>query len=159
MSVSKVNQHTVFVYGTLKKGQPNEYFMKEVIPGNEYIGEAKTAKNYPLVIAGIWNLPMLINKEGKGKNVHGELYRVNDEHLEHLDQFEGHPEFYERKEIHVTSLDDSKMRGSNIKCWAYFIKDDSKNEIKSTYLDKYDSNANHGLPYDNTENDEHPDKV
>lgn len=33
--------------------------------------------------------------------VKGELYRVNENGLKQLDQFEGHPDFYVRKEIEV----------------------------------------------------------
>ena len=31
----------------------------------------------------------------------GEVYQVNDDSLKRLDQFEGHPEFYERTEVEV----------------------------------------------------------
>lgn len=58
--------HKVFVYGTLKKGQPNEYFMN-IMENVEYLGVVETCTKYPLIIGGEWNLPMLLDLEGKGE--------------------------------------------------------------------------------------------
>lgn len=141
----------VFMYGTLKKGQPNEYFMNS-LPCIEYLGLAETCKKYPLIInRDQWNLPMLLNREEEGKAVKGEVYQVNDDSLKELDRFEGHPEFYERTEIEVELIKDSKV----VRCWTYFIKD-FKEDVQQEYLSHYDSTGDHGLEYDQRENDEHP---
>ncbi|XP_045208146.2 putative gamma-glutamylcyclotransferase CG2811 [Mercenaria mercenaria] len=146
--------HKVFVYGTLKKGQPNEYFMN-MIPSVEYLGTAETRTKYPLIIGGEWNLPMLLNREGEGKTVKGEVYRVDKDALERLDQFEGHPDFYERTEIDVNLTNDDEVL-STVKCWTYFIKDYSEKDVKQEHFSLYDSAGCHGLVYDARENDEHP---
>ena len=58
----------VFVYGTLKRGQPNHHLLENVENGKAtFIGEGKTEKKYPLIIASRCNLPFLLNVEGTGK--------------------------------------------------------------------------------------------
>jgi gamma-glutamylaminecyclotransferase len=47
--------------------------------------------------------------------IHGEVYRVDDLTLERLDQLEGHPDWYERKEVEILS-----DNGENIISWLYF---------------------------------------
>ena len=61
-----MSRHLVFVYGTLKRGQPNEYLIKE-LKDAKYIGKAVTCQKYPLVIGGQWRLPYLLNLDGQGK--------------------------------------------------------------------------------------------
>lgn len=63
--LSYMSKHKVFLYGTLKKGQPNEYFMGTL--KCSFLGNATTKDKYPLIIGGKWNLPMLLNVKTKGK--------------------------------------------------------------------------------------------
>ena len=59
--------YNVFVYGTLKKRQPNNYFM-HTLSLHKYIGEGKTKNPYPLVVGtGHYCLPLLLKEEGRGK--------------------------------------------------------------------------------------------
>lgn len=146
--------YKVFVYGTLKKGQPNEYVMTK-ISNVKYLGLAVTCAQYPLIIAGEWNLPMLLDIEGEGKRVEGELYQVNGTALKQLDEFEGHPDFYKRKEIQVKFVTESNA-GSCVKCWTYFIKDYTEDDLKQECFSQYDSEGGHGLAYDIRENEDHP---
>ena len=58
--------HKVFVYGTLKTGQPNNYLLKG--PGvARLVGAAKLAQRYPLVVAPSYGNPCLLAKEGDGQ--------------------------------------------------------------------------------------------
>lgn len=62
------NFHHVFVYGTLKKGEPNEYWLTNTSNGYAlFVGEADTTVEYPLVIASKYNIPFLIDKPGTGQ--------------------------------------------------------------------------------------------
>lgn len=61
--------HKVFVYGTLKKGEPNHsWFSKEKSGNFRFIGEAKTVEKYPLIIATEFNIPFLLHSPGTYKN-------------------------------------------------------------------------------------------
>ena len=53
----------VFVYGTLKTGEPNHYWFEDQSHGfSERVGEAVTSEKFPLVIATKYNLPMLLGE-------------------------------------------------------------------------------------------------
>ena len=58
----------VFVYGSLKTGQPQDYQMTE--PGHgtgTLVGKAVTVSRWPLVIASRFNIPFLLRHEGYGQ--------------------------------------------------------------------------------------------
>lgn len=58
----------VFVYGTLKRGQPNHHLIESVVNGKAlFIGEGKTVVKYPLIIASRCNIPFLLPVEGTGE--------------------------------------------------------------------------------------------
>lgn len=75
----------VFVYGTLKEGFPNHH----LLPSSQLVGECRTVARWPLVIAGEWFSPILIDDHGSGSKVTGELYSLDDSSLEFLDELEG----------------------------------------------------------------------
>lgn len=56
-------RYLVFVYGTLKHGEPNSHFLENA----KYVSEAVTNEKYPLVIASQYNIPFALNKPGMGK--------------------------------------------------------------------------------------------
>lgn len=57
----------VFVYGTLKSGQPNHFLMQDVKNGvSRFIAKAVTTEKFPLVVATRYNIPFLLNKPGTG---------------------------------------------------------------------------------------------
>ena len=59
--------HLVFVYGTLKRGQPNHGFMTKAENGKAtFIGEARTVDKWPLVVATKFNIPFMLDKPGLG---------------------------------------------------------------------------------------------
>ena len=58
--------HRLFVYGTLKRGQPNEKQFGPEYGVARYVGQAQTVKKWPLVIASSCNIPYLLDREGIG---------------------------------------------------------------------------------------------
>ncbi|XP_077524418.1 gamma-glutamylaminecyclotransferase-like isoform X2 [Amblyomma americanum] len=143
-------KHYVFVYGTLKTGEPNSAVMKDSKNGNAtLIGTATTVKKWPLVIASTYNIPYLLYCEGKGHNVTGELYSVDDKMLATLDDFECHPKYYVRTEEDVEmSADqpDEKCK-KRLKAWIYFLKNYREELLQRPHIADYSSKGNHGLEY------------
>lgn len=69
-------KYLLFVYGTLKKGQPNYRHMLDTISGcAEYVSEATTDQKFPLVIGSKYNIPFLLNFPGTGhvSRLHGNV--------------------------------------------------------------------------------------
>lgn len=61
------NRFAVFVYGTLKKGEPNHNVMTDPNTGiHEFVGVGHTVEKFPLIIASKFNIPFLLNDAGKG---------------------------------------------------------------------------------------------
>lgn len=83
----------VFVYGTLRQGQPNHYHLR----GQTFLGTARTQALYHLVSLGPY--PAMV-EEGSTVVV-GELYQVDRRGLAGLDRLEGHPDFYRRQTIEL----------------------------------------------------------
>lgn len=108
---SKANvfkDNTIAVYGTLKKGY-NNYF--NYLSDAKFVGSGSTLDKYPLVING---LPYLIDKKGIGHNVEVDVFKVDDNELAQLDRLEGHPTWYQRRQI------DIKVKDKVKRCWVYF---------------------------------------
>lgn len=90
----------VFVYGTLKTGQPNHRVLLDGAHGRAaFRGRAHTLEPYPLVIAGEHNIPRLLNLPGRGHRVFGEVYEVDERMLRFLDEFESCPDMYQRTRL------------------------------------------------------------
>lgn len=63
-----MNYHSVFVYGTLKKGEPNHHWITSKENGHaKFISNAQTIKKYPLIIASKYNIPFLLGNPGVGE--------------------------------------------------------------------------------------------
>lgn len=99
----------VAVYGTLRKGGHN---YKNYLADSLYIGNGETTNRFPLIIDG---LPYVMSKAGKGYNVIVDVFAVDKKSLSHLDQLEGHPDWYKRKKTSITFEDDKKLQA-----WLYF---------------------------------------
>lgn len=57
----------VFVYGTLKQGEPNYSVLTDKNNGYaKFLGVGKTLLKYPLVIATKYNIPFMLKKPGFG---------------------------------------------------------------------------------------------
>lgn len=134
----------VFVYGTLKKGQPNHDWLNKPENGySKFIANGSTTEKYPLIIATRYNIPFLLNSPGTGYNVLGEVYEIDEKMLSKLDELEDHPDYYVRRLEPIFMETESKK----IDCWTYFLKE-YKNELsKQTMFPSYDSKGDHGLVY------------
>lgn len=104
-----LESNVVAVYGTLKRGYGNH---RAYLEDSKFMGKGKTKDKYPLLIDG---LPYLVNRRGKGHNVEVELYKVDDDTLRRLDALEGHPNWYERKQIPIRL-----SGGVEVTAWIYF---------------------------------------
>lgn len=80
----------LFVYGTLRRGEPGHGLLR----GATLLAEAITAPVFTLVDMGEY--PALV--EGGGTAVVGELYDVDEALLVDLDRYEDVPELYLRVE-------------------------------------------------------------
>lgn len=146
-------KNLVFVYGTLKTGEPNHHVLAD--PDQEgrqaCVGKAKTVDKYPLVVASSNNIPFLLDAPGQGLQVEGEtenfcppmtpdsissipgeLYKVDDKMLERLDVLEDIPRFYSRKEATVISDE-----AGEVTCWLYSLINFKPELLKSTFLSRY----------------------
>ncbi|WP_193112100.1 gamma-glutamylcyclotransferase family protein [Sulfurimonas paralvinellae] len=102
----------LFVYGTLKQGFHNHHLLADA----EFICNAASKQNYPMVNTEEY-FPYLIDNEGHGYNVKGEVYRIDEAILEMLDILEGYPQHYTRREIEVVSL------GIDLLAITYFLNE------------------------------------
>lgn len=99
----------LFIYGSLKRGKPNHGFLD----GQKFVGEATTHRRYRLLNLGAF--PGLVRAgRAAGTAVRGELWEVDAECLEQLDQLEGSPRFYRREPV--------QLRGRR-SAPAYFLQD------------------------------------
>lgn len=93
-------QHRVFLYGTLIRSQHNHFRLENPEHGHaRFLAKARTKLQFPLVIYTRWNIPFLLHDPGKGQQVYGEIYEVDDQTLWWLDKFEDHPEIYSRDKL------------------------------------------------------------
>ena len=94
--------HRVFVYGTLKRGYPNN----PMLEGCEFLGEAVTVVTYKAITVSAdkmvgTSFPVIM-PDPSGKPVAGELYTVDDATLARLDQLEREGRSYDRVMIDAT---------------------------------------------------------
>ena len=102
----------LFAYGTLKRGHYNH----ELLHRARYIADVMTKHPYPMVQLDE-PFPYLLDKEGEGRRVKGELYQIDIDTLKTLDILEGCPEHYYRREIKVETM------GITVRAIAYFKTD------------------------------------
>jgi len=121
----------VFVYGTLKRGFPNHPLLESAT----WLGRARTTESWPLVIAGRWFVPCLLEQPGKGHRVRGEVYAVDTPTLAALDELEGvgEPDGYDRKAIEV----EVEPSGERLRVDVYF-KREPLGAVHSGWIEDYD---------------------
>ncbi|KAM7365549.1 hypothetical protein PAMP_016466 [Pampus punctatissimus] len=146
----------VFVYGTLKKGQPNYHRMFNNINGRaEFLASACTTQKYPLVIAGTYNIPFLLNIPGQGHRVHGEIYKVDEQMLKFLDDFESVPTMYQRTLVKLevkewlgqTEGEERTSPGCITEAFVYSTTTYKPDWPSLPSYESYDSYGDHGLQY------------
>ena len=59
--------YRVFVYGSLKRGQPNHHVFTQSKGRVKFLGVGVTQDPWPLTISGIYNTPFLLHAKGTGK--------------------------------------------------------------------------------------------
>jgi gamma-glutamylcyclotransferase (GGCT)/AIG2-like uncharacterized protein YtfP len=84
----------LFFYGTLKRGGRNHHFLA----GQTFLGEAHTLPRYRLYDLGPH--PALVEAE-HGAVVRGEVWAVDAATLARLDEFEGVPDWFDRRPIQL----------------------------------------------------------
>lgn len=152
----------VFVYGTLKRGQPNHNVLLDGTNGcATFQGRGRTVEPYPLVIAGKHNIPHLLNLPGHGHCVAGEIYSVDKQMLHFLDEFEGCPDTYQRTQVRIAVLEWEGRHGTpeespaaprTLQCFVYSTATYPPEWVHLPYYNSYDSQGTHGLRYNPREN-------
>ncbi|NP_001187488.1 gamma-glutamylaminecyclotransferase isoform X1 [Ictalurus punctatus] len=144
----------IFVYGTLKKGQPNHYRMLDSTKGNaKFLGCARTVEKYPLVIADKHNIPFLLNVPGEGQRVQGEIYSVDDPMLKFLDWFESCPQMYQRTQVlleveeWVGEGEGTPQVGGTTDAFVYSTTTYKPEWLQYPTFESYDAYGDHGLQY------------
>ncbi|KAM4700096.1 gamma-glutamylaminecyclotransferase isoform 1-T9 [Discoglossus pictus] len=147
----------LFLYGTLKKGQPNYHIMSDGEHGKAiYKGIGKTVDKYPLVIAEKANIPFMLNIPGRGHHIVGEIYSVDDQLLQFLDDFESCPDMYQRAPMRIEIVEWEGKEGSPeetpavstvIECFVYSTTSYKPEWLDLPYHDRYDNFGKHGLRY------------
>lgn len=99
----------IFVYGTLKKGNPNHFLLRS----SEFAGSTKSADKYVMLDLG--RFPGVMKQENvpglPASQIKGEVYNITERTLGELDTYEG--EWYFREEI---QLEDERT------AFMYFLK-------------------------------------
>ncbi|XP_053995506.1 putative gamma-glutamylcyclotransferase CG2811 [Hylaeus anthracinus] len=148
--------YRVFVYGTLKRGEPNHSLIQDTANGYaKFLGLGKTTVQYPLVIATRYNIPFLLKKPGVGHHVLGEIYDVDTKMLKKLDELEEHPAFYQRSEADVLMAPEAKIKtndnfeevGTLMKVWIYFLPKFKASLLEGPMYTSYSNEGSHGLKY------------
>lgn len=97
----------IFVYGTLKRGQP----MHRLLHNQRFCGTYQSEPGYSILNLGAY--PGLIEDPHSKDTIHGEVYEVDQPCLATLDEYEGVNEhLFERRTI--------KLKGWNNEVQAYF---------------------------------------
>ena len=128
---SKSKTIRVFVYGTLKRGCDNH----RLLLNSKFVSNAKTLHPYPM-ICKYPSFPYLIDAEGEGLCVHGEVYDVSYRTMLRLDELEGYPEHYTKREIEVV-LEDKTITMATV----YFLAEKIQYR-KYLFLRKFEIDEN-----------------
>ncbi|XP_041478395.1 putative gamma-glutamylcyclotransferase CG2811 [Lytechinus variegatus] len=136
----------LFLYGTVKSGQPNHSAIPVDGPGLcKCLGTGRTETKWPLVIATKYNLPFLLDCEGEGYNVQGEVYEIDDDILADIDKKEDQ---YDRRKVKIVM--DKMADGSEpttLECWFYLLPRFRQSLLTLEKHENYDSYGAHGQQY------------
>jgi gamma-glutamylcyclotransferase (GGCT)/AIG2-like uncharacterized protein YtfP len=119
MVINTTGKVRVFVYGSLKRGHPNNVVLKSCT-GAQCIGVDYIEGKFDLLDFGPF--PALAwDDDVKGDNkVYGEVWAGDEEMLAACDLLEGHPTFYKRQKV-WTKLNE-------VRAWVYVINNDWRDE-------------------------------
>lgn len=137
----------IFVYGTLKRGQPNHYRMLDSANGQaSFLSSARTLHKFPLIISGPYNVPFLLDAPGRGHRIQGELYSVDERMLAFLDDFEKVPTWYQRVPVEL-QVDKSGGDSATTEAFVYTRKEFEQELLQLQCFESYDAYGDHGLEY------------
>lgn len=100
-----MSNNLVAVYGTLKRNEGNHSIMQK--SDSSYVGTTITEDRYDLHDG--WGYPRVVF-DGNTSKIQVEVFNVKN--LEPMDRLEGHPTFFERKQIKVVGIEEP--------VWMYF---------------------------------------
>lgn len=100
----------LFVYGTLKRGFPAQALLQD----QQFFSPAWTMPRFRLFDSGSY--PCLVEDPDQGVMVEGELWLVTETALARLDEYEGAPSLFARKEIQLQAPPGT--------AWAYLFRGD-----------------------------------
>ncbi|GFO20397.1 gamma-glutamylaminecyclotransferase [Plakobranchus ocellatus] len=130
------------------------------------LGTGELVNKYPLVVGTEYHLPFLLLAEGKGENVEGEIYEIDDQKLDWLDEFESHPDFYRRQLAQVkVAGEEFQVNGKMVtpgqvcQCWVYFLPKFKPKMLNLKMLKTYSSLSGEHPPYNTSEEVESLDDV
>ena len=125
------DRHTVFLYGTLKRGFPNHDFGRL---DKFFFTDATTITRYPLLVANQWYSPVVVNEPGQGKQILGELYKVDQSTMDWMDDLEGItlPNGYRRHQTEVQC-----KSGEPLLAWIYTKTRDLIQQVHTGPLSDY----------------------
>ncbi|KJH42936.1 AIG2-like family protein [Dictyocaulus viviparus] len=134
----------VFVYGTLKRGEPNANIITNTPGQYRFISEGRTKLQYPLIVATKYNIPFVLNEPGKGYKIEGEVYEIDDIKLSILDRLEAYPSLYWRQKEKITL-----PNGDETVAWMYLLRKWRSDiyELATPMMSSYSSKGAHGRAY------------
>ena len=127
-----MRRYKLAVFGTLKAGFA---LHERGLAGIPKLFDCRTLERFPLVIAGPWFTPMILNQPGSGLRIEGEVYEVDRDRLALIDRLESVPKPGNlRVPIEVESCD------GNIVCtaFAYMKTPDLAQQRHSDFLARYE---------------------
>ena len=148
-------EHLVFVYGTLKRSEPNHHLIQ---PGSAagqsiLVGTGQTKNKFPLVIATKYNIPHLLDAVGTGSFVTGEIYSVDQSMLENLDVLEGIPKHYQRRtesillqESLLTEPSSELKPNRLLNCWIYVCGNFKEELLQLPFLTNFSNKTTGYIP-------------
>ena len=153
----KMFEHLVFVYGTLKRGEPNYSLIqpgKQVSGKSVLIGTGHTQNKFPLVIATRYNIPHLLDAVGKGNLVTGEIYSVDESMLNNLDILEGIPKHYQRRRENIVLQEcllphertEDLKANTVLNCWIYVCGNFKEELLQLPHLTSFSNEITGYIP-------------
>ncbi len=106
------------------------------------VGKGLTVRPYPLIIASRYNIPYLLDAPGKGKNIKGEVYSVDEAMLDALDELEDAPKYYERKVERIIIGEEDE----EVECFLYALTDFKDELLDEEFIDEYSAKIKPFVP-------------
>ena len=108
----------VFVYGSLKRGFGNHYFLHNA----KFCGITETVDS-AFRMHSMGAFPAVTETSEKGYHITGELYEVDADTMRELDKLEGNGVFYSRKRVRVYTVE------GIIEAWMYLLPEMPNKEL------------------------------